>query len=68
MSKKHEDDQSCFGPVALPNRPPNCLDEKEAKDNERQVKEEKRQISRGYNRVLEKVKTIRQGGFNMPNW
>ncbi len=63
MAKRHEENQSYFGPVALPNRLPEFFDEKEKKDYEQQLKEEKRQISRGHKRVLEKVKQIRQGGF-----
>jgi hypothetical protein len=39
------------------------FDEKEKKDYEQQIKEEKRQVSRGHKRVLEKVKQIRQSGF-----
>lgn len=63
MAKRHEENQSYFGPVALPDKLPEFFDEKERKDYEQQLKEEKRQISRGHKRVLEKVKQIRQGGF-----
>ena len=55
--------QSYFGPVALPQRTPEFVDDKDKKDYEKQIKEDKHCISRGYKRILEKVKHIRQGGF-----
>jgi hypothetical protein len=63
MAKRHKENQSYFGPVALPNRLPEFFDEKEKKDFEQQLKDERRKISYGHKRVLEKVKEIRQGGF-----
>ena len=63
MAKKYEENQSYFGPVALPQRTPEFVDDKDKKDYDKQIKEDKHCISRGYNRILEKVKHIRQGGF-----
>ncbi|CAB3979172.1 Hypothetical predicted protein [Paramuricea clavata] len=63
MAKRHKENQSYFGPIALPNKLPEFFDEKENKDYEQPIKEEKRQVFRGHKRVLEKVKQIRQSRF-----
>ena len=40
-------------PVTLPQTMPEFNDDKEKKEYEKQIKEDKRCISRGYNRILE---------------
>ena len=61
MAKKYEENH--FGPVALSQRTTEFVDDKDKKHDEKQIKEDKHCISRGYNKILEKVKHIRQGGF-----
>ena len=61
MAKRFNTKDSPFGPVDVSERPPGELNEDEKKRYTAMVKDEKKLILQGYNRVLEKVKILRQG-------
>ena len=62
LTKKHENDPSLFGLVAPSDRPAEFdeFDEKEKEETNKRSLKERGIIKRGYNRVLEKIKDIRQ--------
>ena len=65
MAKKYEHDISLFGPVSItpPARQMQELKQQEKAVYDVQSKQENNLISRGHNRILEKVKSLRQGFF-----
>jgi hypothetical protein len=61
MAKRFNTADSPFGPVEVSERPPGELTEKEKQSYAEMVKNDQKRVSLGYNRVLEKVKILRQG-------
>ena len=61
MAKRYESDESLFGPVDISERPRVEFNEEEKQILNAKLKEDQKLIAQGYNRVIEKVKILRQG-------